>query len=64
MKTLKKSLAAFLVVLMLLTSVSLQAFTGIELPEWFGAKAEALNVNYCSTVAAQWQKIIGMIMTQ
>ena len=56
MKTFKKIVCTILVVLMIVTSAPLQGFVGldIDLPDWFSEEAEAVNVNYCSTAAAQW----------
>lgn len=58
MKAFKKIICTILVVLMLLTSAPMQGFVGmdidIDMPDWFSGKAEAVNVNYCSTAAAQW----------
>ncbi len=58
MKVFKKIVCTILVVLMLVTSAPMQGFVGldIDLPDWFSSKAEAVNVNYCSTAAAQWAK--------
>ncbi len=56
MKNLKKVLSVVLVVIMLLSSAPLQGLTDIELPQLFSTKAEALNVNYCQTAAAEWAK--------
>jgi len=56
MKMFKKIVCTILVVLMLVTSAPLQGLVGldIDLPDWFNSEAEAVNVNYCSTAAAQW----------
>ena len=56
MKIFKKIVCTILVVLMLVTSAPMQGFIGldIDLPDWFSDEAEAVNVNYCSTAAAQW----------
>ncbi len=43
MKTLKKLLAAYLVIFMLITSAPLQGFVGLELPEWFSFEADAID---------------------
>ncbi len=57
MKTFKKIVCSILVVLMLVTSAPMQAFTGIDLPGWFSSKAEAANIGtYCSTVAVDYAK--------
>ena len=58
MKIFKKIICTILVVLMLMTSAPMQGLVGldIDLPDWFSSKAEAVNVNYCSTAAAQWAK--------
>ena len=57
MKTLKKSLAAFLVILMLLTSAPLQGFVGIDinLTDWFSSEAKAAGVpGYSAGAAVNW----------
>jgi len=41
LKTLKKGLAALMVVIMTLTSIPLQGFVDFELPQWFSFEAEA-----------------------
>ncbi len=57
MKTTKKILCSLLVVVMCLTSAPMQAFTGIDLPDWFSNEAEAANIGtYCSTVAVDYAK--------
>ena len=57
MKIFKKSLAAFLVILMLLTSAPLQGFVGLDisLPDFFSNEAKAIGVpGYSAGAAVKW----------
>lgn len=54
MKTLKKMLAVFLVIIMLLSSAPLQGFGRIDLP-WFSSKAHAIG-SYSVDAAVNWAK--------
>lgn len=57
MKTFKKILCLLLVVVMCLTSAPMQAFTGIDLPDWFSNEAEAAGVSgYSGYAAAEYAR--------
>lgn len=57
MKTFKKILCSLLVVVMCLTSAPMQAFTGIDLPDWFSNEAEAAGVSgYSGYAAAEYAR--------
>lgn len=59
-KKLKKSLAAILVIFMMITAAPLEGFVGLEIPDPFSTKAEAADTvtmpNYCNYAAAEWAK--------
>ncbi len=52
----KRALSLFMCVVMLLCSVPLAGFVGIELPSLFGNRASAVNTTYNATAAAEYAR--------